>query len=55
MMQIILPRKRIPGVLGELYEGILGGHFGLHRTLERARVRYYWDNLKEDWCTVDVA
>lgn len=52
-MQIILPRKRIPDVLRELHEGTSGGHFGVHRTLERARERFYWASLKEDvrdWC-----
>lgn len=52
-LQIILPKKRIPDVLQELHEGTSGGHFGVHRTLERARERFYWANLKEDvkdWC-----
>lgn len=52
-LQIIVPRKRIPEVLQQLHDGASGGHFGVHKTLEKVRERFYWPNLKEDvknWC-----
>lgn len=52
--QLILPRSRIPEVLGELHSSATGGHFGLLKTLRKVRERFYWDNSSKDveqWCT----
>ncbi|MGX9244301.1 integrase zinc binding domain-containing protein, partial [Pantoea dispersa] len=40
-------------VLQHLHDGTSGGHFGVKKTLEKVRERFYWVNCKEDvkeWC-----
>ncbi|POS82770.1 hypothetical protein EPUL_005785, partial [Erysiphe pulchra] len=52
-LQLLVPKRRIPEVLRQLHDGVTGGHLGVHKTLEKARERFYWPNLKEDikdWC-----
>ena len=52
-LQLIIPKSKVPEVLRELHDGASGGHLGVHRTLEKARERFYWANLKDDvldWC-----
>ncbi|KFM56688.1 Retrovirus-related Pol polyprotein from transposon 412, partial [Stegodyphus mimosarum] len=51
--QLVLPRSRIPDVLKELHSSPAGGHFGIMKTLQRVRERFYWNNAKDDvqkWC-----
>lgn len=51
--QLVIPRSRVPEVLQKLHDGISGGHFGIKKTLEKVRERFYWLNCKEDvkdWC-----
>lgn len=51
--QLILPKSRIPEVLRELHNGATGGHFGLMKTLQKVRERFYWDKIRNDveqWC-----
>ena len=52
-VQLIIPRNRVPEVLKEIHDGSGGGHFGVSKTLEKLRQRFYWINCKEDvkeWC-----
>ncbi|MGH0121890.1 UNVERIFIED_CONTAM: hypothetical protein FKN15_067186 [Acipenser sinensis] len=51
--QIILPREFHAGVMKQMHEGPVGGHFGVERTLSRIQTRYYWYKMREDitfWC-----
>ena len=51
--QLVIPKCRVPDVLKEIHDGSGGGHFGVNRTVERLRQRFYWVNSKEDvkeWC-----
>ncbi|MGH0164280.1 UNVERIFIED_CONTAM: hypothetical protein FKN15_046787 [Acipenser sinensis] len=52
-LQIILPREFHAGVMKQMHEGPVGGHFGVERTLSRIQTRYYWYKMREDitfWC-----
>ncbi|KAJ8915311.1 hypothetical protein NQ315_014819, partial [Exocentrus adspersus] len=40
--QTILPRKRVPEVLQAVHSGVGGGHFGINKTLDKVRERFYW-------------
>jgi len=52
-LQIVVPASRRREVLAELHGGTSGGHFGVTKTLEKLRQRFYWvgyhDDVK-DWC-----
>ncbi|KAJ8914093.1 hypothetical protein NQ315_014289 [Exocentrus adspersus] len=51
--QTILPRKRVPEVLQAVHSGVGGGHFGINKTLDKVRERFYWLGSRsdvEEWC-----
>lgn len=51
--QLIVPQKRIKEILEEAHDSPSGGHFGVNKTLEKIRRRFYWATCKrdvEDWC-----
>ncbi|PNF33868.1 hypothetical protein B7P43_G07231 [Cryptotermes secundus] len=51
--QIIIPRSRVKDVLSELHGGPSGGHFGVNKTLNKVRQRFYWLQARTDiekWC-----
>ncbi|KAJ8981165.1 hypothetical protein NQ317_017257 [Molorchus minor] len=51
--QIVLPRARVNEVLQEVHGGVGGGHFGVNKTLNKVRERFYWLRSRadvEDWC-----
>jgi transposase InsO family protein/predicted aspartyl protease len=51
--QLLVPSSRRAEVLQQLHDGSAGGHLGVHKTLEKVRSRFYWNNLKDDvrdWC-----
>ncbi|GBN96200.1 Transposon Ty3-G Gag-Pol polyprotein [Araneus ventricosus] len=51
--QLILPKSRIQEVLRETHDSASGGHFGVMKTLNKTRERFYWDRLRADvekWC-----
>jgi len=51
--QLIVPHSLVPQVLRALHDGAGGGHLGVHKTLTKARDRFYWPRLRkdvEDWC-----
>ena len=53
IFQIIVPRNLINQVLEEAHDSVACGHFGVNKTLERIRKRFYWATCKNDvenWC-----
>ncbi|KAF8791606.1 Retrovirus-related Pol polyprotein like [Argiope bruennichi] len=51
--QLILPKTRVLTVLKELHGSPTGGHFGVTKTLQKVRKRFYWNNVRnevEKWC-----
>lgn len=62
-LQLIVPRKRVKEILEQAHsvKEILeqadfssGGHFGVNKTLEKIRKRFYWATCKQDienWCS----
>jgi len=53
VFQLIVPRNRVKEILEEAHDSSIGGHFGVNKTLEKIRKRFYWATCKqdvEDWC-----
>ncbi|KAF8789439.1 Transposon Ty3-G Gag-Pol polyprotein like [Argiope bruennichi] len=51
--QLILPKARVSTVLKEFHGSPTGGHFGVTKTLQKVRERFYWNNVRNDvekWC-----
>ncbi|GFS71286.1 retrovirus-related Pol polyprotein from transposon 412 [Trichonephila clavipes] len=46
--QLILPKTRVSTVLKELHGSPTGGHFGVMKTLQKVRERFYWNNVQSD-------
>ncbi|GFV68415.1 retrovirus-related Pol polyprotein from transposon 412 [Trichonephila clavipes] len=46
--QLILPKTRVSTVLKELHGSPTGGHFGVMKTLQKIRERFYWNNVRSD-------
>ncbi len=40
-LQLVVPPSRREEVLRDMHEGVLGGHLGQEKTLERVKERYY--------------
>ena len=52
-LQLVVPRDRIKGILQETHDSPSGGHFGINKTLEKIRKRFFWASCKQDvekWC-----
>ena len=52
-LQLLVPRKRVKEILEKAHDSLSGGHFGVNKTLEKIRKRFYWASCKqdvEDWC-----
>jgi len=53
IMQLVVPQKCIKQILEEAHDTPSGGHFGVNKTLEKIRRRFYWATCKKDvenWC-----
>ncbi|CAL1687616.1 unnamed protein product [Lasius platythorax] len=53
IFQIIVPRNFINQILEVAHDSASGGHFGVNKTLEKIRKRFYCATCKhdvEDWC-----
>lgn len=53
VLQIIVPRRCINRILELAHDSASDGHFGVNKTLEKIRKRFYWATCKhdvEDWC-----
>ncbi|XP_057324829.1 uncharacterized protein LOC130667333 [Microplitis mediator] len=51
--QIIVPKSKINDILHEAHNSSSGGHFGINKTLDKIRQRFYWATCKQDvelWC-----
>ncbi|GFT96446.1 retrovirus-related Pol polyprotein from transposon 412 [Trichonephila clavipes] len=46
--QLILPKTRVSTVLKELHGSPTGGHFGVMKTLQKVRERFYGNNVQSD-------
>ncbi|GFU08046.1 uncharacterized protein TNCV_1527811 [Trichonephila clavipes] len=46
--QLILLKIRVSTVLKELHGSPTGGHFGVMKTLQKFRERFYWNNVRSD-------
>ncbi|GFW08394.1 retrovirus-related Pol polyprotein from transposon 412 [Trichonephila clavipes] len=46
--QLILPKARVSTVLKKLHGSPTGGHFGVMKTLQKVRERFYWNNVWSD-------
>ncbi|GFX02680.1 hypothetical protein TNCV_2011241 [Trichonephila clavipes] len=46
--QLVLPKNRISTVLKELHGSPTGCHFGVMKTLQKGRERFYWNNGRSD-------
>ncbi|GFX09345.1 retrovirus-related Pol polyprotein from transposon 412 [Trichonephila clavipes] len=46
--QLILPKIRVSTVLKELHGSPTGDHFGVMKTLQKVRERFYWNNARSD-------
>ncbi|GFX50477.1 retrovirus-related Pol polyprotein from transposon 17.6 [Trichonephila clavipes] len=46
--QLTLPKIRVSTVLKELHGSPTGGHFGVMKTLQKVRERFYWNNVRSD-------
>jgi len=53
VLQILVPKEKVKLILEEAHDSFSGGHFGVNKTLDRIRKRFYWATCKqdvEDWC-----
>jgi len=53
ILQLVVPRHRVKEILEEAHDSSIGGHFGVNKTLEKIRKRFYWATCKQDvenWC-----
>ena len=51
----VIPQNLRPLVLKESHDALTGGHFGIKKTLQRLRQRFYWVGMRQDvteWCKV---
>jgi len=48
IFQIIVPQKKIKQILEEVHDSPSGGHFGVNKTLDKIRKRFYWVTCKND-------
>jgi len=53
VFQLVVPQKRVRQILEEAHDSPFGGHFGVNKTLDKIRRRFYWASCKQDveqWC-----
>jgi len=53
ILQLLVPHHRVKEILEEAHNSSIGGHFGINKTLEKVRKRFYWASCKQDvehWC-----
>jgi len=48
VLQLLVPRRIIQEVIRTSHEGQTGGHFGVKRTLDQVKRRFYWSTWKAD-------
>ena len=53
VLQLVVPRNYVNIDLEEAHDSSSGGHFGITKTLQKIRRRFYWASCKKDvenWC-----
>lgn len=53
IFQIVVPKEFSRQIMEEAHDSASGGHFGMNKTLEKIRKRFYWATCKNDvenWC-----
>ena len=48
VLQLLVPRSHVQSVLCSSHGGHTGGHFGIKRTLDQVKRRFYWSSWKSD-------
>ncbi|UYV82560.1 K02A2.6-like, partial [Cordylochernes scorpioides] len=51
--KLVLPRSHVPLALQEMHSSPTGGHFGIRKTLAKAREKFFWPESRADvekWC-----
>ena len=52
-LQLIVPKKQQSEVLQQLHGSVTSEHFGVNKTLQRLKQKFYWPQCREDvkrWC-----
>ena len=47
-MQLLLPRTDVEDALRQYHAGDTAGHFGIQKTLDQVKRRFYWPSSRED-------
>ena len=47
VLQLFIPRNYVNTVLEEVHDSPSGGHFGVNKTLQKIRKRFYWACKKD--------
>ena len=47
-LQLLLPRTDVNEALRQCHAGVVAGHFGIRKTLDQVKRRFYWPSSKED-------
>jgi len=47
-MQLLLPRSQVKKALQQCHAKTVAGHFGIQKTMDQVRRRFYWSTWKED-------
>ena len=48
VLQLLVPKQLVTEAIRESHEGMTGGHFGVKRTTDQVKRRFYWPSLKDD-------
>ena len=48
VLQLLVPRYQVAEVLRQCHTGTVNGHFGIKRTLDQVKRRFYWSSWKSD-------
>ena len=46
--QVVVPEKYQVDILKEAHEGLVGGHLGIRKTLDKVSRNFYWNGIKRD-------
>ena len=46
--QFVVPKEQQEGILTEYHDSVLGGHFGIEKTLKSIMTKYYWPSIIRD-------
>ena len=47
-LQLVMPKAFRKDLIKEVHGGVLGGHFGVQRTLDAVKRHYWWHGMKKD-------